>query len=1016
MSAPRFFFLGKPQFELDGQPVALTSAKAVALLGYLAASHEPQPRDRLLGLLWAESSEEAARKNLRNTLWTIRKTLGDNALDADDDHLALGDSAWTDVGQLQEITDSKLEISKSPVSNLQSLISLHRGPFLDGLVLSDAPDFEIWLTGARERLNAAFSRALSALVDAYRAASNWRAVISIALRALAHDALQEPMARALMDAYARLGERAEALRHYETLRATLERELGVPPLPETQALRAAIAEGTIRPGATVEETARATPARRKEKSRAPFIGRRAERLALDTELQSAVAAQARIVLLTGEVGIGKSRLWREWSSNLTPRAAILEARCLDSTQALPFAPLVELFSQPVMTQKFDTVSPIWLAEVARLLPQIRATRPHLPAPATLPPDEERRHLFEAFTQCLLAFDARPLALFMDDVHWADRATLDWLGYAAHRLHDRPFLLVLAYRPEDAPSALAHLVASWGREGLTRRVPLARLTAAESAALIASLGGDPALTEKAQTQAAGNPYFLIEMYRALPMDVPPVLSELIRARLDRLDGMAHQVMQAAAVLGSDFDFALLRRTSGRSEEETLEALDALLNVNVLSEREGRYHFAHPLVAAVVQNSLSGARRAFIHRRAAQALEATWAQRLPQIAGQLAAHYAQAGVVSPAAHYAEMAAERALALAASAEAIDFYRQALALEATPARRMGLGRVLLRQVELQAARAAFEAALQEFQATGDRRGAARAALNIAETYFPAGRFDLGRDWTEKALAFVESEDDPESHALALLALAASELSKAHSFEEAQKNLDAATRHAVEHHLPDIAARARFALGNLLAERGEFKRALAAYRETIDFASAAGNDFQQVLGHNNLAYHALLDSDLATAHEHIAAALALAEERALRLPLQHLYSTRGEIALAEKKWTEAEGWFHRAQAEAEKNHNAREIANARANLALAARGRGDLDGALILLETAHDAVANLQDLHLQIKMDLWLTELLFERGECAAGAEALARAEARLAGGERKQLQAWAQRLRSKLAENPVL
>ncbi|MBI4785471.1 MAG: AAA family ATPase [Chloroflexi bacterium] len=1008
MSAPRFFFLGKPQFELDGQPVELTSAKAIALLGYLAVSREPQPRERLLGLLWAESSEEAARKNLRNTLWTIRKTLGDDVLNADDDHLAIADSAWVDVREFELVT-SHFELS----------IPLFRGPFLDGLVLSDAPDFEIWLTGARERLSEAYSRALSALVDAYRAAGHWREVIAVAQRALAHDALQEPMARALMDAHARLGERAEALRHYETLRATLERELGVPPLPETQQLRAAIVAGAV--GATlVVALAPGQPRglplqKRKEKSREPFIGRRAEMLALDAELQAA-AAQARIVLLTGEVGIGKSRLWREWSSNLAPRAAILQARCLDSTQALPFAPLAELFGQPVMAQKFDAVSPIWLAEVARLLPQIRATHPNLPAPATLPPDEERRHLFEAFTQCLLALDARPLVVFLDDVHWADRATLDWLGYAAHRLHDRPFLLVLAYRPEDAPSTLAHLVASWGRVGLARRVPLARLTAAESAALIASLGGDPALTERAQTQAAGNPYFLIEMYRALPSDLPPVLSELIRARLDRLDGTARQVLQAAAVLGPDFDFAILRRTSGRSEEETLEALDALLNANVLSERDGRYYFAHPLVAAVVQNSLSGARRAFIHRRAAQALEATFAHRLPQIAGQLAAHYAQAGDVAPAAHYAEMAAERALALAASAEAIDFYRQALALQATPARRMGLGRVLLRQVELQDARATFEAALQEYQATGDRRGAARAALNIAETYYPAGRFDLGRAWTEQALVFVANEDDPESHALARLALASGELGQAHSFEDAQRNLDEATRHAAENHLPDIAARARFVLGNLFAERGELKRALAAYRETIDFAAAAGNDFQQVLGHNNLAYHALVDGDLATAHEHIAAALSLAEERALRLPLQHLYSTRGEIALAEKEWDEAEGWFHRAQAEAEKNHNAREIANARANLALAARGRGDLDGALILLETARDAVAHLQDLHLQIKIDLWLTELLFERGECAAGAESLARAERRLEGGERKQLQAWARRLRSKLAENPVL
>ncbi len=1007
MSFPRLLLLGKPKFEYQDRPVELSSAKAVALLAFLAAARESQPRERLIGFLWAESTEEAARKNLRNTLWSLRKALGDDVVSADDDQLALGEAVWTDVREFERLGESDPEAA----------VALYRGPFLDGLSVSDAPDYEIWLTGERERLAESCSRALMVLVGKHRDAGNWRRVVEVAQRALAFDNLQEPMHRALMEAHARLGERAEALRGYDTLQATLDRELGVQPLPETVALRTAIVNGQLGPGrdSASEPRPARRPAARGAKPRSPFVGRRAEFLALDSEIKIAAAGQARVVLMNGEVGIGKSRLWREWSATLAPSATVLEARCLDSTQALPFAPVAEMLSQPAVAHKLFTpsspVSPIWLEQVARLVPTIRSTLPHLPAPLVLPPEEERRRLFEAFTQCLLALGGKPLVLFVDDVHWADRATLDWLDFLVHRLLTQPLLLVLAYRPEDASSPLAHLIASWGREGLARRLPLARLTDAEAAALLSSLGGDPGLAQRIQAQSAGNPYFLIEMYRAMPEDIPPVLADLIRARLDRLDDASRQVLQAASVLGREFDFALLRRASGRSEEETLGALDTLLGANVLVERAERYDFAHPLVAAVVQKGMSAARRAFVHRRAAQALQVLEANRLAPIAGQLADHYAQAGDPARAAHYNQMAAERAVALAAPEEAVNFYRQAIAAEPTPARQMGLGRVLLQTVQTDEARSVFETALGEYQAAGDRRGAARAALSIAESFFPSGRFDAGREWLVKALAFAESEQDPESHALAHLALASGQQGGEAEFVEAERNLDQATVHAVENHLPDIAGRARFVMGNLLAERGDLPRAIKAYTEAIEYSRAAGNDFQQALGHNNLAYHALLAGDFATAHQQVEAGLALAEARALRLVLQNLYSTRSEIALAEHEWSQAEEWSNRALAEAAKNHNLRETAGDHANLARAAWGRGDLDSALVLLEGARTEAATLADRHLRIKIDLWLAELLLERGECAAADEALARADKLLEGGGRRQLAEWADRLRNRIA-----
>ncbi len=1064
VSTLRLYFLGPPRFARDDYPVELTVAKAVALLAYLAVTRKPQTRDRLLGLFWPESPADAARKNLRNTLWSIRKALGDHVVRADDDRLALHESVWVDLHEFEELTDFR----QSKIQNLNSKIDLYRGPFLDGLNLNDAPEFEIWLMTERERLGQLYLRALAALVDRHRAEGQWQEVSAIASRALVYDNLQEPMYRALMEAHARLGERPEALRLYDTLRTTLDRELGVEPLPETEALRAAIVSGDLQPplpsqvwGGTRDlrddsplELGPIGGARPKRRggpagaTRVPFIGRHAERAVLDAEFQVAATGHARVVLLTGEVGIGKSRLWQEWSAGLAPEVTVLATRCIEATQALPFMPLIELFSSQVCAQRLASPTPpvasIWLAEIARLMPEIRVNRPDLPALPVLPPEEERIRVFEGFAQLLLGLSAQPLVLFVDDLHWADHATLAWLGYLLRRLRDQPLLLVGAYRPEDAPASLVNLVTNWGREGVARRLALPRLTNEEAAALIASLGVDPRLVHRVQAQSAGIPYFLVELSRAGLGDlvtgtesalspgpslrsgpalersestveehpVPPPLADLIRVRLDRLPDTARQVLQAAAILEPGFDFTTLRRTSGRGEEETLDALDTLLNAAVLVERNAEYAFSHPLVAAVVRGNLSSARRAFLHRRAAEALEATHTGRLPQIAGQLAAHYGQAGQLEPAARYAEMAAERALTLAAPDEAVGFYRQALAFDPSPSRQMGLGRALLRQGDLVAARAAFESALGGFEAKGDRQSAARACNSIAETYFPAGRFDEAVRWMEKSLAYLDPGADPVAHAFTHLFLGAGQLDAGQSLAQAERHLIEAARLATENNVAEVAARSHFVLGNLLAERGDLGGALRAFGDSIAFAQAAGEHYQEVLGHNNLAYHALLIGDLATAREHVETGLALAEARALRLPLQYLYSTRGEIALAGQRWDEAEDWFKRGLAEAERNGNLQQAANYRANLGLAARGRGDLDSALLLLEAARDSVATSTARHLQLQIDLWLAELYLERGERAAAAEALTRAEARLAGSERRRLQAWAEQLRQELTK----
>lgn len=1021
--ATRLFFFGTPRVELDGQAVALP-AKAVALLAYLAATGTSQSRDRVLGLLWGESAEDAARKNLRNTLWTIRKALGEAAVVTDNDRLALGTAVWADVRAFS-VGDS--------TTNPQHQLVHYAGAFLDGLSLYDAPEYELWVAAERERLAQVYLRVAAAVIEAQAAAGEWREVLTIARGALAHDNLHEPFYRALMTGHARLGERGEALRQYDTLKAILARELGVEPLPETEALRESVLRsdewGVSWSMERIAPPPAASQAAPPGSAPPPFIGRVRERALLDEALAAALPGQTRVALITGELGIGKSRLWREWSAGLPAGCTVLAARCLEATQSLPFAPLTELFAGHMCTQRLLQLgSPLpagWLAEVARLLPAVRAAIPHLPAPAALPPDEERRRVFEAFVQVLLALEVRPLIVFIDDVHWADRTTLDWLAYLVHRLREQALLLVLAYRPEDASPVLVHQAAAWGREGVAHRLPLARLTSEESAALIAALHVAPAQTHTLQDQSAGNPYFLVELSRAAAGEfdapVPPVLADLVRARLERLPGSARQVLQAAAILEPDFDLFTLRRTSGRSEEETLDALDALLAAGVFAERGRDYAFTHPLVAAVVREGLSGARCAFLHRRAAEVLESAHAGRLAPLASRLATHAAYAGDLNKAAGFADLAAQHALSLAAPAEAAGFYRQALALVPTLARRLGLGNALYRMDDLAGARAAYESTLAEAEVVGDRRSAARASLGMADTYLPAGRPDLVVRWAAHGLDFLDATADPAAHAHAHFLFGAGRLrAGGPALVEAERHLAEAAHLAQTHGLKDVATVSRFELGNLLAERGNLAGAIAIYEEVAALAQAVGDVNQQVLAQNNAAYHALLASDLPAAHRHIAVALAVADDSGLRVARQYLFSTRGEIALAEGQWDIAEIWFRRSLAEAESYDNPEQIAKCRANLALVARGRGAfladpgpaLDSALILLDEAAALAAPLTARFMQTQIDLWLTEVYLARGERAAAAEALARGEARLAGGQYERLVNWAATLRSQLAK----
>ena len=165
MSLLEFTFLGPPRFRRGDAYLALNSAKAVALLGYLASSGRAQRRDQVMALFWPDSLPQAARKNLRNILWQVRKTLGEEAIAGDAETIYLGEHIWVDLHIFQ---DPSLLAPPPDLGEIEAAAALFQGPFLDGLVVADAPEFELWLDAARERLERHYLKLLELMIAGHR--------------------------------------------------------------------------------------------------------------------------------------------------------------------------------------------------------------------------------------------------------------------------------------------------------------------------------------------------------------------------------------------------------------------------------------------------------------------------------------------------------------------------------------------------------------------------------------------------------------------------------------------------------------------------------------------------------------------------------------------------------------------------------------------------------------------------------------------------------------------------------
>jgi DNA-binding SARP family transcriptional activator len=707
----RVRLLGELAVEADGREVVLTGSwRARSLLAWLALHPGAHLRGELAARFWPDVLDTSARASLRNALWALRRELGtaSGVLLATRERVGL-EGAWTDVGEFDRLAAE---------GSLQDAVALWSGDPLTGLA-------EDWVYEAREELNRRLSGVLERLASAAEAGDESEGALAWTRRRVALDPLAEDAQRELIRRLMERGERVAALEAYSKLRERLRRDLGISPSSATRELVQRIRDEPQLPIRLEERAARARdgsggtwepgspfplPPRLRLERSARFIGRRAELQTLAALLERVRdGCGSRLALITGDAGMGKTRLAGELGLEAQRSGAIVLQGSCEEEAVAPYEPFVEALSHWTRVASSSEVAARLRASGPGLLPLLPWLAQERSRPAE-PTEAVRYTSFEAVASLLasLAGEA-PVLLVIDDLHWADASSAALLRHVLCSRPEAPLLVVATYKPGEiaADAPVADVLARLNQDGLLERLALRGLARQEVDELVHELAGvtpSAGVTAAVHAETEGNPFFVGEIARHLGegvaahrLELPESVRELIERRLSRLGEPCLRLLSVAALIGREFELAPLERASELEPHALDEALDEAMKAGLIVELPGledRLAFTHTLIRRTIADRLTRSRRRRVHARVAEALEA--ASRGTDAETRVAYHLCEAGPAGDpdrAVEYAARAAERATKRLAYAEAVQLYTRALPLlprEDLRRRKMALKRAL--------------------------------------------------------------------------------------------------------------------------------------------------------------------------------------------------------------------------------------------------------------------------------------------------------------------------------------
>ncbi len=801
---------GPVAVEVHGQRLdgGLPGRQGRLLFAYLVLNRNRGcPRDELIDALWPEGPPAAADSALSALLSKLRRALGDGVVTGRGElRLTIPGEVTVDVEEAaRAIAEAEAAIEAGDLARSiecsRTALSIDLQTFL--------PDSEGgWAAEERRELESIRLRALEALAEAglRQGGRELGAAEQAARAAIAAAPFRESSHRLLMEVHEAAGNPAEALRAFEELRLLLREELGTTPGTAAMQVFERVLRGEPAPSRLDARPApEPVPVREFDAVRWPaplaaavdrhgLVGRTVELEYVGRCWREATEGQRSLVLLAGDAGIGKTRLAAELAARAHSDGAIVLYGRFDEETLTPYQPVVEMLrgwsgGEPLNALR-ERLGPR-ASELGILLPEFGPPPAETVAMSGPEADAQRFRFFDAVAALIGEIGAEaPVVLVFDDLHWADRPTLQLLRHLVRAPAPRRVLFVGTYRESEISERhlLHELIGDLRREGTLRRLELTGLNEGEVAQLVVELASTPATESFVRALAGetdGNPFFIEEVVRHIrdtsgalseevtleEAGVPEGVREVTARRLRRLSEHARGVLLVASVIGREFDFDVLAAVVTQSGDELVEALEEGVEARVLREagHVGRYAFTHALVRATLYDGISQLRRARLHGRVGEVLVKLRGGDLDPHLAMLAHHFAQAAPVERpdrAIDFALAAARRADRLLAWEEAAQHYRAALrARELAGAvddhvraeLLLALGASEDRAGMEEDARSTFQAAIRTARQLGDPVLLGRGALGVAGPWSMLSRSDPERvRLLEEALEALPEEDSP--------------------------------------------------------------------------------------------------------------------------------------------------------------------------------------------------------------------------------------------------------------------
>lgn len=789
-----FGVLGPLEVRRDGVPVALHGAKwRPLLIALLLRPGQVVSDDRLIDDIWGEEAPAGAGATLRATVSRLRSGLEPGRVRGDSAVLARRGPGYVLLVTPEQLDAAAFEADADAgaralaagdvavaADRLTAALARWRGPALADV--ADLPFARGEATRLEERRQVAVEDRIAAELGLGR-----HAELASELDALvAGHPLRERLRELQVLALYRSGRQADALRAHQAARRTLAEEVGLEPGPGLRRLEERILRQDpdldwVPPAAAI--TVAPLPAQAPEPApgepfgpRRLFVGRERELAVLAEVCADAARGRGGTVLLVGEAGVGKTATAEAALAQAAGRGTrVLVGRAYEGGGAPAFWPWVEALRPWVESASAAEVAALGpsAAVLAQMVPELAPRVPGLEPPPVVEADAARFRLFDAVAALVRRLGtAVPTAILLDDLHWADPASLLLLDFVARTVPSAAVALVATSRPPAPGTPTADAVASLARLGV-RRIDLGGLATGDVAELLARTVGDDAvaLADELRRRTDGNAFFVTEVVRliadgGLPAGsgivVPPSVRGVVDRRMAQLSPWARRLLDVAAVAGREVDLAVVAPVAGLSGESRLLAVDEVLadgllrpsvstEVHVAGPGLSDLRFAHDLVRDAVLDTLTMSDRIGIHRALAEALEGAQLRGRAVAADRLAHHYLQAAAsgdstVGKAVRYSRLAGDAAMQALAYEEAASLCSEALrVVENAEEPHTGdraelhvrLGEAQLRTGQAADARRSFEKAASLAAQLDDATLLGRAALGIGAVGVTTGAVD---------------------------------------------------------------------------------------------------------------------------------------------------------------------------------------------------------------------------------------------------------------------------------------